>query len=124
MAGGALIFLLLHSAGKTFSVGTTVKYHQFYFDFIYGKFNKAITDISMYNNLNNSNTPVYSRKGFATQLGYGNDKNNVYLSYLSAKDDSTSISQDIKNQSQTPAAANQVIGLRSTIIFLFPEHWR
>lgn len=106
-----------------FGAGLSLTPGKWHLDGIYGKFNKAITDISLFNNLNNSNTPVYSRKGFAIQVGYGNEKNNVYISYLNAKDDSNSVSQDIKMQSGVQAASNQVWGIRSRIHIIKPLSW-
>jgi hypothetical protein len=106
-----------------FGAGVSLTPGKFHFDFMYGKFDSAITDISVFNNLNSSNIPVYSRKGFATQIGYGNEKNNFYINYLSAKDDSNSISTALKNKSQMLAASNQVIGLKSKISFLKYAYW-
>ena len=101
-----------------FGAGVSLSPGQWHADFMYGKFNNAVTDISLFNNLNNSNTPVYSRKGYALQLGYGNEKNNFYISYLRARDDSASVGQDIKTQSQARPAANQVLGIRSRLRLL------
>lgn len=80
--------------------------------FIYGKFNNAVTDISLYNNLNN-NIPVYKRKGFAAKLGYGSAANFIEFSYLQAKDDSNSLK--IPSGIPVAAAANQVAGIKGQV---------
>lgn len=83
--------------------------------FIYGKLNDAVTDISLYNNLNN-NIPLYKRKGFAAMVGYGSASNYLELSYLQAKDDSSSISS--LSGIQVKPAANQVLGLKGQLTIL------
>lgn len=84
--------------------------------FMYGKFNNAVTDISLYNNLNN-NIPLYKRKGFAAKIGYGSDKNFIELSYLQAKDDSNSVAIP-DTLWMKPAAANQVAGIKGQVTLL------
>lgn len=78
---------------------------------MYGKFNNAVTDISLYNNLN-SNIPVYKRTGFAAKIGYGTDKNFIELSYLQAKDDSNSLKNVLLDTLAVKPAANQVAGIK------------
>lgn len=86
--------------------------------FMYGKFNNAVTDISLYNNLNN-NIPLYKRKGFAAKIGYGSADNFIELSYLQAKDDSNSPTDKIPLDSlQIKPAANQVAGIKGKITLL------
>ncbi len=84
--------------------------------FMYGKFNNAVTDISLYNNLNN-NIPLYKRKGFAGKIGYGSDKDFIELSYLQAKDDSNSVAVP-DTLWMKPAAANQVAGIKGQVTLL------
>lgn len=78
---------------------------------MYGKFNNAITDISLYNNLN-SNVPVFKRKGFAAKIGYGTGKDFVEFSYLQAKDDSNSLNNVGLDTLLVKPAANQVAGIK------------
>ena len=82
--------------------------------FMYGKFNDAVTDISLYNNLNN-NVPLYKRNGFAAKLGYGSSANFIEFSYLQAKDDSNSVPKQLLDSVQTKPAANQVAGLKGQV---------
>ena len=82
--------------------------------FMYGKFNNAITDLSLYNNLNNE-TPLYERKGFAARIGYGSKANFLEFSYLQAKDDSSSIPRALLDSTAVRPAANQVAGLKGKI---------
>jgi hypothetical protein len=82
--------------------------------FMYGKFNNAVTDISLYNNLN-SNIPLYKRKGFAAKIGYGSAASFIEFSYLQAKDDSNSLK--IGGALPLPPAANQVAGVKGQITF-------
>lgn len=85
--------------------------------FMYGKFNNAITDISLYNNLNN-NIPVYKRKGFAAKIGYGSVSNFIEISYLQAKDDINSISKLITESVLSTPAANQVAGMTGQLTII------
>lgn len=62
--------------------------------FMYGRFNHAVTDVSVYNNLNNT-VPVYNRNGCAFKLGYGDDKTGVSFSYLHARYDESSANPKI-----------------------------
>jgi len=80
--------------------------------FMYGKFNKALTNLSLYNNLNN-NTPLYKRMGYAAKLGYGSSANFIEFSYLQAKDDSSSI--PFSDSVSLRPAANQVAGLKGQL---------
>ncbi|HRP56736.1 hypothetical protein [Agriterribacter sp.] len=82
--------------------------------FMYGKFNNAVTDISLYNNLNN-NTPLYERKGFAAKIGYGSAANFIEFSYLQAKDDSNSLHGVSIDTLLLKPAANQVAGIKGKI---------
>lgn len=86
--------------------------------FMYGRFNNAVTDISLYNNLNN-NLPVFRRKGFAAKIGYGTDKNFVELSYLQAKDDSNSIHGVQLDTLLVKPAANQVAGIKGKVTLIY-----
>jgi hypothetical protein len=82
--------------------------------FMYGKFNNAVTDISLYNNLNN-NTPLYKRKGFAAKIGYGSATSFLEFSYLQAKDDSSSVPSALADSVHAKPAANQVAGLNGQL---------
>lgn len=86
---------------------------------MYGTFNKAVTDISFYNNLNN-NPPLYKRKGFATRIGYGTQKNFIELSYLQASDDTNDVSGLFLDTLFTKPAANQVLGLKGEAVLVKP----
>lgn len=81
--------------------------------FIYGTFNNAVTDISLYNNLNN-NVPLFKRKGFAAKLGYGSSSNFLEFSYLQAKDIENSVSKLVIDSILKPAA-NQVAGIKGQL---------
>lgn len=85
--------------------------------FMYGKFNNAVTDISLYNNLNN-NIPVYKRKGFAAKIGYGTAMNFIELSYLQARDDSNSLKNVSLDTLLAKPGANQVAGLKGMATLL------
>lgn len=85
--------------------------------FMYGKFNDAVTDISLYNNLNN-NVPLYKRNGFAAKIGYGSAASFIEFSYLQARDDSNSIPKALLDSVQTKPAANQVAGLKSQVTLM------
>ncbi len=105
------------SGQQIFGAGIELTPGKFRAAFIYGKFNDAVTDISLYNNLNN-NTPLYKRTGFAAKLGYGSSANFLEFSYLQAKDDSNSISKLLADSVQAKPAANQVLGLNGQITIL------
>lgn len=85
--------------------------------FMYGSFDHAVTDVSVYNNLNNT-VPVYNRSGYALKLGYGDEKTGISLSYLQAKDNYSSGVPTIIQQSGVTAAANQAVGLKGQLTFL------
>lgn len=85
--------------------------------FMYGKFNNAVTNISLYNNLNN-NIPLYKRKGFAAKIGYGSSANFIELSYLQAKDDSNSLEGISVDTIRNKPAANQVAGIKGQVTLL------
>lgn len=85
--------------------------------FIYGRFNHAVTNVSVYNNLNNT-VPVYNRNGYALKLGYGDKKTGISFSYLNAKDVYNSADPQIVQQSGITAAANQALGLKGQVTFL------
>ena len=85
--------------------------------FMYGKFNNAVTDISLYNNLNN-NVPLYKRKGYAAKIGYGSAANFIEFSYLQAKDDSNSIPAAVRDSTHVSPAANQVAGMTGQLTIL------
>ena len=105
------------SGQQIMGIGAEINPGKFRLAFMYGKFNNAIADISQFNNLN-SNTPLYKRKGFAAKIGYGSTSNFIELSYLQAKDDSSSIPQKILDSAYTKPAANQVVGMVGQVGFL------
>jgi hypothetical protein len=82
--------------------------------FMFGKFNNAITDVSLFNNLNNY-MPLYERKGYAARIGYGSKANFIEFSYLQAKDDSTSIPKALVDSARVRPAANQVLGVNTKV---------
>lgn len=84
--------------------------------FMYGRFNHAVTDLSVYNNLNNE-VPVHNRNGYAFKIGYGDDKARISISYLRAKDKVGSANPAVADSSGVRPAANQVFGLRGRVAF-------
>lgn len=82
--------------------------------FMYGRFNKAVTDVSLYNNLNNE-MPLYERKGYAAKIGYGSKANFIEFSYLQAKDDSSSIPKALLDSAAIRPAGNQVAGIKTKV---------
>ncbi|MCO6482791.1 MAG: hypothetical protein J5I62_08355 [Flavobacteriales bacterium] len=82
--------------------------------FMYGRFNNAITDISLYNNLNNA-TPIFLRKGYAARLGYGSTAHFIELSYLQAEDDLHSVKGIALDSLPAMPAANQAAGLKGQV---------
>jgi len=83
--------------------------------FMYGKFNKGLTNISQFNNLNN-NTQAYKRKGWAAKIGYGGPNTYLEFSYLQAADDSTSLPEDIHpSDLNIKPKSNKVLGIKTQI---------
>jgi hypothetical protein len=88
--------------------------------FMYGRLNRATTIDTTTQTL----VPFsFSRKGFAAKVGYGSQKNFFELSYLSAKDDSTTAPSNIpplQQLSQLPPtpAKNNVLGYHTGFSFL------
>lgn len=76
--------------------------------FMYGRLNKA----TVIDTATMALVPYsFSRKGFAAKLGYGSSSNYFDLSFLHAKDDSTSISPfNQSDGTKVTAAANSVLG--------------
>ncbi|RYF19430.1 MAG: hypothetical protein EOO42_14430 [Flavobacteriales bacterium] len=84
--------------------------------FMYGRLNKA----TVIDTTTNSLVPyAFNRKGVAAKLGFGSDKNYFDLSFLSAKDDSTS--KPIFNrafENNVAAAKNVALGFNTRFSFL------
>jgi len=87
-------------------VGVDITPKNLRFGFIYGRFNRKIGE---YDNSRNV-VPTYTRKGFATHVGYGNEKNYVDLIFLKAKDNEHSIAA-FESDSLTKPAENLVAGI-------------
>ena len=89
--------------------------------FIYGRFNKAIEP-----NPNQSSaffqTPAYKRTGYAARVGYGTYRNHLDFTFLSAKDDSTSLINKPTAPGLTPAS-NIVLGISSKLTFFKHFDW-
>lgn len=85
--------------------------------FMYGRLSAA----TKIDTISQTLQPVsFSRKGYAGKLGYGSEKNNVELSFLSAEDDSASIDVNLSQLGERygqeiAPAGNFVIGLLSKI---------
>jgi hypothetical protein len=62
-------------------------------------------------------TPAYSRKGLALKGGYGDEKNNVNVFYLSASDEAGSLS-NIPDSLLLKAYDNRVVGANTRHVFL------
>lgn len=90
---------------------------KFNFGFMAGRLNNAVTDLSLYNNLNNT-VPVFNRSGYAFKLGYGGQKANISLSFLNGEDKLNSANQQIKEQTNATAASNQAFGVHGQLKFL------
>lgn len=83
--------------------------------FMYGKLNNAVTDISMFNQLNNE-LPLYRRMGMAAKLGYGTQKSFIEFSYLQAEDDPRSLPKGaVADSVLARPEANQVAGLNTQV---------
>ncbi len=83
--------------------------------FMYGKLNNAVTDISLFNQLNNE-LPLYRRTGMAAKIGYGDQKNFIEFSYLQAEDDPRSLPKGVVADSVIARPeANQVLGLNGQV---------
>ncbi len=103
-------------AGHTF-LGAGVDLHPgiFRFGFIYGRFNRA-TGIDT---TTRALQPYsYENKGFATKIGVGKGPNFLELSFLKAKDDSTSVNLAEDTLGRISPAENVVIGLHGQAKFL------
>ena len=87
--------------------------------FMYGRMNRATTIDTTTQAL----VPFsFTRKGYAAKLGYGSQKNFFELSYLSAKDDSTTKPANIPSPQQLgqlppTAAKNNVLGYHTGFTF-------
>lgn len=90
---------------------------KFNFGFMYGRLNHAVTDISLFNNLNNT-VPVYNRMGYAFKFGYGGQKANISFSFLNGNDKLNSANLQIKQQTNATAASNQAFGVQGQVKFL------
>lgn len=86
------------------------------FAVMYGRLNRAtVIDTTMQTLVPFS----FSRKGLAVKLGYGTKTNHVELSFLRAKDDSTSRPIDaILDSHNVLAASNAVLGFKANFTFL------
>lgn len=83
--------------------------------FMYGRLNKATT----VDTTSGALVPYsFSRKAYAAKLGYGTEANFFELSYLQAKDDSTSVSRNgVPVTSYVTPAANTVAGYETRFTF-------
>lgn len=83
--------------------------------FMYGRLNRAtVIDTTL-----QALVPFsFSRKGLAAKLGYGTQENHFELSFLTAKDDSTTRPMDvIPDGSKVLAAANSVLAFKARLAF-------
>lgn len=84
---------------------------KFRFGFMYGRFMRPVEG----NASGDANsTPSFKRRGFATKIGYGNNKQFFDLIFLRITDDSSSIKRDSTIKNLTPAV-NLVIGYNTHI---------
>jgi hypothetical protein len=91
------------------------------FGFVYGRFNKAIEpDAAQQNSF--FQTPAYRRTGYSTKLGFGTERNHLDVSFLNAKDDINSITNNPLVTHLAPAA-NMVLGISSKWSFLQHFMW-
>lgn len=90
---------------------------KFHVAFMYGRLNNAITNVSVFNNLNN-NQPIYNRNAYAFKIGAGGKKSNISLSILRAGDNLKTANEEIKELSNTPGVSNLAIGLNGKVTFL------
>jgi hypothetical protein len=86
---------------------------KFRFGFMWGRFMRPVEGNSSGGALS---TPSFKRKGFATKIGYGNNKRFFDIIFLKANDDSTSVVRDSTLNGLTPAS-NMVLGYNSHIEF-------
>lgn len=78
--------------------------------FVYGRFNKAISENST--EPLSFQTPAYKRTGYGARVGYGTEKNHLDLTFLNAKDDQHSIENPSIASGLQPAE-NMVLGIGS-----------
>ncbi|MEA5257120.1 hypothetical protein VB264_04930 [Arcicella aquatica] len=83
--------------------------------FMYGKLNRATTIDTTTQAL----VPYsFSRTAYAGKIGYGTDRTFFELSYLQARDDSTTVSRkDVKADQYIAPASNNVLGYNTRITF-------
>lgn len=94
-------------------LGVDLNPGKFRFGFMYGRFMRPIEG----NSSGSANsTPAFKRRGFATKIGYGNNKQFFDLIFLRITDDSSSIKKDSTIKNLTPAV-NLVIGYNTHIEF-------
>ena len=103
-------------AGRTFlGGGLELNPGIFRFGFIYGRFNKA-TAIDTFSR---SLQPYsYDNRGFAAKIGLGKGNNYLDISFLKAKDDSTSVHPEMIYTGTVTPAENTVIGIKGQVKFL------
>ncbi len=98
-------------AGYTFlGAGVEINPGRLRAAFVYGRFNKAITTDTSTNTKYFSQTPSYSRKGYAAKLGFGTEENHFDFIFLKAKDDTNSIKK-IPEAYNVTAAENSTFGI-------------
>lgn len=112
--------------GHTFlGVGIDLNPKWFRFSAMYGRFQKAVeedtTDIA--NNLSQYKYPAYKRKGLATKIGFGNEKNFIDLIFTKIWDDSNSLSKKPEKEIIYPGS-NATIGLVVETNFLKHFTWK
>ena len=78
--------------------------------FIYGRFNKAISETST--EPLNFQTATYKRTGYAARAGYGTERNHLDVTFLHAKDDAASLPANLLSATLQPAE-NIVLGINS-----------
>ena len=112
--------------GHTFlGVGADYKIKKFSIGAMYGRLLKAVPEDSA-KSIANSGAQLpyaaYNRIGYAAHIGYGNDKRNIKIIYLKAKDNDGSLSKKPIKSVVAPAE-NVVLGIKSKLGFAKHFTW-
>ena len=100
-------------AGNTmFGVGVEFNPSNFRLGIAHGKLNSAVKNVEGIENIIGSQ---YDRIGTAYKIGFGNKKNSIDLSFLSARDEIESSIRDSLSEFYEPAQENAVIEIRSSL---------
>lgn len=88
---------------------------KFYIGMMYGRLNRAVVANQFTNNIQ---AVSFSRKGISGKIGYGNDTTNIYLSFIKAKDDPSSLDYQALDSSYVTPAENLVLSAGGRLGFL------